>query len=289
MFPDDLTFCPPFRFFKFRKRLRQKTVVNNESDFKSKRENEKNQKSLSSPPIKKWENLENWSMSENRLKLDKEQINAFCRSTERFVLAGTWINPFEKMQQLRGPEKLFSDLKRQPAEFFELLRQVHEFYLKELELWAQTEVDGLCLMDDWGGQKSLLISPELFRQLFKPLYADYALIAKKYNKYLFFHSDGYILDLLPDFIELGINAINCQVLLMGVNKLASFRGQITFWGSSDLPIFLGQASEEEISNYCKQLYDFLWEKGGFIAQVEIAPEIKISALKTYFLAWKKFL
>lgn len=291
-FPDDLIFFPPFglaeRMSKARKKF-ESIVYRNEGKFIFNKKDGQDQKSLILPPIKRWDDLEIWPEPHSLLKIDQDMVNNFCRSTDRFVLAGTWIQLFERLQLLRGPEQLFSDLKKQPSEFFELLRRVHEFCLKELEMWAQTEVDGLCLMDDWGGKESLFISPALFRQLFKPLYAEYASIAKKYNKYLFFHSDGYILDLLPDFIEIGINAINCQILLMGAKKLSFFGGQITFWGSSDLPPFLNVATKEEIFNCCEEIFESLWKKGGFIAQVELTPEIKISALETYFSAWKNFL
>lgn len=278
-FPDDLIFCPHFPCPEKNQKLKKDSILQKKptqlSDF------------LISPRIKTWPDLENWPAPEFLLKINKEKVNAFCRSTDRFVLAGTWIRLFEQLQFLRGPKELFADLKRQPPEFFEWLHQVHEFNLKILEIWAQTEVDGLCLMDDWGGQKSLFISPSLFRQLFKPLYQEYAAIAQKYHKYLFFHSDGFIIDLLPDFIDIGIKAINCQVRLMEAKKLASFRGQITFWGSSDFPAFFSQAEPEEIVHCCQQIYECLWANGGFIAQIEATPEIKISTLRAYFAFWKK--
>jgi hypothetical protein len=41
-----------------------------------------------------------------------------------------------------------------------------------MRLWAQTGVDGVSFMDDWGSQTALLISPEMWRRLFKPLYLE---------------------------------------------------------------------------------------------------------------------
>lgn len=288
-FPDDLVFCPPFPCPEKNQKLKKNNQLIYEWDSIFQKKPSQGGDFLISSTIKPWPDLKNWPAPESLLKINKDKVNAFCRSTDRFVLAGTWIRLFEQLQFLRGPKELFLDLKTQPPEFFEWLRQVHEFNLKILENWAQTEIDGLCLMDDWGGQKSLFISPALFRQLFKPLYQEYAAIAQKYHKYLFLHSDGYIIDLLPDFIEIGIKAINCQVRLMEPKKLASFRGQITFWGSSDLPAFFSQAKPKEIVNYCQEIYECLWANGGFIAQIEATAEIKISALRAYFAFWKKFL
>ena len=67
--------------------------------------------------------------------------------------------------------------------------------------WAQTDVDCLQMMDDWGSQKSLLISPKLWRQYFGPMYKDYIDIAHNAGKKISMHSDGYTLDILPDLIE----------------------------------------------------------------------------------------
>ena len=107
-------------------------------------------------------------------------------------------------------------------------------YLKEVELWANTEVDAINLMDDWGTQSGLLVSPDIFRNIFKPMYREYIEIAKRYNKYVFFHSDGYITEVIPDLIEVGVDALNSQVFCMGTKELGErFRGKVTFWGEVD--------------------------------------------------------
>jgi len=80
------------------------------------------------------------------------------------------------------------------------------------------------MMDDWGGQRAMLIAPAVWRALLKPLYADYIDIAHRHGKSIWLHSDGYILDVLPDLVELGLDAINCQVACMGAAALGAFRG-----------------------------------------------------------------
>ena len=93
----------------------------------------------------------------------------------------------------------------------ELLRRIHEHYLREVEVWARTPVDAIVLMDDWGMQTGLLVSPRAFRTYFLPMYADYAAIARRYGKYVFMHSDGHIISILGDLIEAGVQAINSQI------------------------------------------------------------------------------
>ena len=82
------------------------------------------------------------------LSVDVEQVNAFCRSTDRFVLAGVCPNPFERIQYIRTPENIYLDLIDNRLGVTALLDKVHQFYLKVLELWVKTDVDAITWNDD---------------------------------------------------------------------------------------------------------------------------------------------
>lgn len=118
---------------------------------------------------------------------------------------------------------------RIPREMMALVRDMHAFYCDLLTAFAQTDVDGLGIADDWGSQRSLLISPAMWRERFKPLYRDYAQIAHAAGKAFFMHSDGFIVDIYPDLVEIGVDALNSQIFCMGVDRLVPFAGRITFW------------------------------------------------------------
>ena len=57
------------------------------------------------------------------------------------------------------------------------------------------------------------------------------------------HSDGNILKIYPQLIELGLDAINSQIFCMGVENLEPFAGKITFWGEMDRQHLLVNGSE----------------------------------------------
>ncbi len=85
-----------------------------------------------------------------------------------------------------------------------------------------------------GAQRGLLISPKLWRGFYKPLYAEYCRIAHAAGKFVFFHSDGHIMEIYPDLIEIGVNAVNSQLFCMDIEEIGRrFKGQITFWGEID--------------------------------------------------------
>ena len=103
-------------------------------------------------------------------------------------------------------------------------------------------------MDDWGSQRSLLISPAMWRTYFKPMYRDYVQIAHAAGKKFFMHSDGHILAIYPDLIEIGVDALNSQIFCMGVEQLAPFAGKITFWGEIDRQHLLAFATPDEVES-----------------------------------------
>jgi uroporphyrinogen-III decarboxylase len=111
------------------------------------------------------------------------------------------------MQFLFGTEKLFIELAYASKDLHLLRDIVHDFFMEELRRWVETDVDGISFMDDWGTQRNLLISPQMWRELFKPLYKDYCDLIHSKNKYAFFHSDGCIEQIYPELIEVGVDAI----------------------------------------------------------------------------------
>lgn len=241
------------------------------------------------PRIADWQDLEDFSPPESTLSLDKDAVNVFYRESDKFILSETTARPFERLQFLRTMEQALIDLVEQPPDLFELLERIHAHYCKEIETWAQTDIDGIALMDDWGTQSSLITSPDIFRQIFKPMYRDYVEIARHFGKYVFLHTDGYVMDVFPDFIEIGIDAINSQIFCMGVRELGErFRGKITFWGEIDRQHLLPSGTQEEIFQAVCEIREELYEKGGVIAQCEFGLKAKPENVLAVFETWDSF-
>ena len=239
------------------------------------------------PVVSDWGDTRAVRLPEERLSVEVDQVNAFCRETDRFVLAPLVARPFERLQFLRGSENLFVDLLDRPPGFLGFLRRMHDFYCRELELWAGTDVDGLFFMDDWGGQRSLLVSPLLWRELFKPLYHDYVAIAHAAGKRAFMHSDGHILEIYPDLVELGVDALNSQIHCMGIEALAAFRGRITFWGEVDRQHLLARAPVREVARAVELVYGGLYDRGGIIAQCEFGAGARPENVAAVFETWDR--
>ena len=203
----------------------------------------------------------------------------------KFMLAGTCPRPFEQLQFIRKTENVYEDLADPPPQMLALLAAMHAFYCELLEAWVRTDVDGIMFMDDWGSQLSLLIRPAAWRELFKPLYRDYIQIAHAAGKKAFMHSDGHILAVYPDLVEIGLDAVNSQLFCMDPAKLSPFAGKITFWGEIDRQHLLPDGTPDDIDRAVRLVHDSLWHYGGCIAQCEFGAGAKPENVRQVFESW----
>ncbi|GAF88810.1 unnamed protein product, partial [marine sediment metagenome] len=197
------------------------------------------------------------------------------------------VRPFEQMQFLRGSENLYLDIGYCTAQFRRLREMVHEFNLKLLQGWVSTDCDGLIFMDDWGSQQALLISPETWRELFKPLYSQYCELMRSAGKKIFFHSDGYIFDIYEDLIELGIDAVNSQLFCMDIERIARrFKGRITFWGEIDRQHVLPFGTVRDVLKAVGRVRRALDNgTGGVIAQCEWGVKNPPENIRAVYEGW----
>jgi len=238
------------------------------------------------PLVSDWSQVHKVHVPEERLSIDIEKINKFCANTDKFVLPEVYQRPFERLQFLRKTENLFIDLLEKPKGFSILLDKIHQFYIEEIKLWCKTNVDGIFLMDDWGAQNSLLINPELWKKTWKPMYKEYIDIAHKYEKYVFMHSDGNIFTIIPELIEIGLDALNAQLFCMDIEEIGKrFKGKITFWGEIDRQHLLPYGSMKDIELAVKKVYENLYLNGGVIAQCEFGPGAKPENIQQVFKTW----
>ncbi len=215
------------------------------------------------------------------------KVNKSCETSNRFVLAQSETQIFDRLRFLRGNDAAMIDLARGTKDIRNMLKMLHEFYCKEMEMWSGTEVDGVAFRDDWGTAEGLVISLEMWREIFKPLYREYCKILHGKDKFVFFQSSGNILDIMGDLIKDGVDAIRVQFNLMEAEKVAKrFRSRVTFWGeiASQGVMQLGNTAElrEEVLKIRRAL-DF--GSGGVIAQCQWTPDIPLQTIAAVFEQW----
>jgi hypothetical protein len=245
---------------------------------------------VTGPPLADWSSLAGYKPPFELFdEADLSQVNRSCAETDRFVNIWTETRPFERLQFLRGTENLFIDLAYGTKEVFQTLRMLHDFFCREMEMWANTDVDGVSFMDDWGSQTSLLISPAMWREIFKPLYRDYCHILHAKGKFVLFHSDGYIRSIYPDLIEIGIDALNSQLFCMDIEELGrQFGGKITFWGEIDRQQVLTFGTMKDVRAAVRRVRSALdRNRGGVIAQCSWENRVPEENIAAVFDEWNQ--
>jgi hypothetical protein len=242
-----------------------------------------------------WKGLETFRPPWDILKkADLSGVEKACEAQKDKFLTVQWEPPmpniFERMQHIRGTENLFMDLAYGDGRVLKLRDLLHEYYLAQMEMWCKTPVDCVQIHDDWGSQVFLLISPETWREYFKPVYKSFCDMAKQYNKFMLFHSDGYIMSIIPDMIEIGVDAVNSQIFCMPIEELAeTYHRKICFWGEIDRQYIQPFGTPDEMRAAVRRFANAFLKYGrtGFLAQCYYTmntPEVNKEA---EFDEWEK--
>ena len=203
---------------------------------------------------------------------------------EDYYARGAWITFFEQLQQLRGMENLFLDLAYPSGELHRLIDDLLQFNLRWIDKWLAYDYDGLHFGDDWGSQTGLMISPQLWRDLFKPVYKKMFDKVKSAGLHVHFHSDGQIIDIIPDLLDIGVDVLNCQATVIGLDALKKeFAGKVCFRTDLDRQRIMPFGSPEEVVSHILELFDHLGTPdGGIIACGEIGPDIPLPNIKAMY-------
>ncbi|HDP98684.1 MAG TPA: hypothetical protein ENN22_05825, partial [bacterium] len=187
---------------------------------------------------------------------------------EKFVL-GFGISLYERVHFIRGLENTWVDIYENPDQLGRLIDILVEMNLYAIRRYARAGVDGYVFADDWGLQNRLMISPEKWREIWKPRYSRVFRAAHDAGLMTFLHSCGNITDILDDFIEIGLDVIQMdQQENMGLENLGKrFSGRITFWCPVDIQNTMIRGSQEQVRAYCHKLVQYLGRPaGGFMTK-----------------------
>jgi hypothetical protein len=209
---------------------------------------------------------------------------------DRWYARGAWFTYFEQLQQLRGMENLFVDIAAESPEFYRLLDDLLEFNLRWIDKWNQLEYDGLEFADDWGGQLGMMVSPQAWRRIFKPRYAEMFKRVRDAGKHVWYHIDGRVNQILPEFVEIGARVVNCQVYVVGHEWIrANLRGKVAIRTDIDCQHVLPFGSPSQIKEEVNRTFDACGtQDGGLIACGEVGPDVPLENIRALYEAFAEF-
>jgi hypothetical protein len=226
-------------------------------------------------PLVSWDDLGKLAVPDpslpERWESLPQQIAVF---PDRYIMA-YGVSLYERSHYLRGLEQLWVDLLLDPDKVAELLDILVQLNLESVKRYAAFGVDGYFMGDDWGLQDRLMISPQLWRDVFKPCYKQIFEECHAHGMHTILHSCGYIVDILDDLIDIGLDVIQMdQQENMGLELLGNrFGGRITFWSPVDIQNTMASGDTARIRAYCHAMAAHLGRRnGGFIAKYYEDPE-----------------
>ena len=190
---------------------------------------------------------------------------------DHFLRVGCGITGFNQATFLRGFEDFLMDLYSERAMAERILDLVFNYENAMIEHFCEYPFDAVGFGDDWGTQQGLLISPELWREVFRPRYAEQFARIHQAGKKVWFHCCGNIHEVIGDFIDIGVDVLELlQPDVFGIEWLGrEFGGHVTFCCSVDHQRRALTGTREEIFAYVAQLVNTLGKfHGGFIGYVE---------------------
>jgi len=178
---------------------------------------------------------------------------------------------FESAWQLRGMAEFLMDLALDtsiPIYIMDRLTEIHvENTRRVLEL-VGNRLDMVYFYDDVATQNSLMISPEMWRDLIRPRHAQLIELAKTYNVPVMYHCDGAIYPLISELIDLGIDLLNpIQTDAKGMDPIrlkTEFGDRLSFHGGMDIIKTLPRGTTQDVTNEVKDRAQVLGQGGGYI-------------------------
>ena len=218
----------------------------------------------------------------------RELAESYRAQGRAVMIKGVLAGIFEMSQRVRGMQNLMIDLASNEALAGAFLDQMVELKIKFWEMALPQLgdlIDVISEADDYGTQTSQLISPRMFRKLFKPrlqtLFTRIHQLAPQAK--LFFHSDGNIRPILPDLIEIGIDILNpIHITATGMEPSAlkrDFGRDVVFWGGGvETQSVLPFGAPPDVKDNVRRNIEALAPGGGFVfstihnIQADVPPQ-----------------
>lgn len=171
---------------------------------------------------------------------------------DKMVMTGVWSPFFHSIVNLLGMEQYFIMMYEEPEIIDAITEHVVDFYVACNEKFFSglgDRADTMFFGSDFGTQRDLIISPEMFRRFILPSIKRLVNVGKKYGKYVMMHSCGAIGRIIPDLIDAGIDVLHplqAQAAGMSADELSQYKNDIAFVGGIDAQSFLVDATPEMV-------------------------------------------
>ncbi len=239
------------------------------------------------------------------LKYLEKTSKWYYKNTDYSLVGNFWGAGFGDIAIVPGPHIPYPKGIRDVEEWYvsaitrkqyikEIFQYQLELQMKNLKMYREAVQDRIDIIvmsgTDFGAQNGPFISPNLYREVFKPLHKEMNdWIHENTNWKTFFHTCGSIIDFLDDFVSAGVDILNpVQISAAGMDPdflKKNYGDKFVFWGGGidtqkTLPFGTPENIKEEVEN---NMLTF-GKGGGFVFNTvhNIQPSVPIDNLVTMF-------
>jgi len=194
------------------------------------------------------------------------------QNSDRALMISCGCNLFDWGTSLRRMDNFLADIaarQHKVEAFLDALMEIHLATLEKVCSGVGNIADIVWLADDLGMTSGPIVSPSVYRKLFKPrhkLMTDY--VHRNSRMKTFLHSCGSIYALLPDLIKAGfdiINPVQTNCRDMDPVRLKSrFGKEIVFWGGCDVAELLTGGTVEQVKEHVRKRLEIFSPGGGYV-------------------------
>jgi uroporphyrinogen decarboxylase len=203
-----------------------------------------------------------------------EQVESWVKNTDYFITSTSAVSGLmiDICPYLRGFEQFFMDLYINKEFAHKLIGQVTDLVIELYTYYLHPigkHLGWIEFTSDHGMQDRPLLSPDTYREFFKPQYKRLFEAVKKVapQAKIWMHSCGSVRQLIPDFIDMGVEILNSlQPKASGMDSFElkkEFGNEIIFHGGLDLQGGINSSVEEAVSEAHKRIETFA-PGGGYI-------------------------
>jgi len=197
---------------------------------------------------------------------------------------------FQRLSYLRGYENLLFDMTDRETRLLQLIEMVETFNAGIVERYIEAGSTMICYPEDLGMQRGPMLSPEHFRTYIKPTYERIMAPAHKAGCLVHMHSDGDIRDLVDDLLVSGVDALNLQDLVNGIDWIeANLKGRVCIDIDIDRQQITRFGNPEQIDKLIREEVEKLGSReGGLMMIYGLYPGVPLDNVKAVMDAMERY-
>ncbi len=170
---------------------------------------------------------------------------------------------FLRLTYLRGFEQFMIDVVEHPPELDRLIEIVEGYWTEVVQRYIDAGADLIAFADDLGLQDRLPMSPDAWRRIVIPVYERMFGLCHQHGVKTFLHTDGYVVPIIDDLIDAGLDILNPQDLVNGLDVLQRVaKGRVCIDLDIDRQAITPYGTAEEVATHIRRCAETLGSPTG---------------------------